>query len=65
MAFTPARLYRDEHFDGRIFQEVEGDWALQISREGFQMDDLRGFPTFDAAHSQLIRRHPQMTEVQL
>lgn len=57
-------LYSDEYFDARISQEIEGDWALEISREGYQLDDLRGFPTFDAAQSLLFTRHPGMMEVQ-
>lgn len=57
-------LFSDEYFDARIFQEEQGDWALEISREGYQLDDLRGFPTFDAAQSLLFMRHPGMMEVQ-
>lgn len=62
--FSPSWLFSDEYFDARIFQEEQGDWALQISREGYPLDDLRGFPTFDAAQSLLFMRHPGMMEVQ-
>ena len=61
---SPSWLFSDEYFDARISQEIEGDWALEISREGYQLDDLRGFPTFDAAQSLLFTRHPGMMEVQ-
>lgn len=62
--FAPSWLYSDEYFDARISQEIEGDWALEISREGYQLDDLRGFPTLDAAQSLLFSRYPGMMEVQ-
>lgn len=61
--FAPAWLFSDDFFYARIFQEQEGDWALEISREGCLLDDLRGFPTFDAAQSLLFNHHPGMMEV--
>lgn len=61
---SPLWLFSDEYFEAHIFQEMEGDWALVISREGYTLDDLRGFPTFDAALSLLCMRHPGMMEVQ-
>lgn len=42
---------------------MEGDWALEISRDGYTLDDLRGFPTFEAVESLLFTRHPGMMEV--
>ena len=62
--FAPSWLYSDGYFEARISQEFEGDWALEISREGCLLDDLRGFPTLDAAQSLLFTRHPGMMEVQ-
>lgn len=62
--FSPSWLFSDEYFEARIFQEEQGDWALEISREGYMLDDLRGFPTFDAAQSLLFNRHPGMMEVE-
>ena len=61
--FSPSWLFSDEYLDARIFQEEQGDWALEISREGYTLDDLRGFPTFDAAQSLLFTLHPGMMEV--
>ena len=63
-SFAPSWLFSDDYFDARIFQEMEGDWALEISRDGYYLDDLRGFPTFDAAQSLLFNRHPGMMEVE-
>lgn len=62
--FAPSWLFSDEYFDARIFQEMEGDWALEISREGYTLDDLRGFPSLDAAQSLLFNRYPGMMEVE-
>lgn len=62
--FTLSWRYSDGYFDARIFQEFEGDWALEIFREGCLLDDLRGFPTLDAAQSLLFTRHPGMMEVE-
>lgn len=61
--FAPFWLFSDDYFDARISQEMEGDWALEISRDGYTLDDLRGFPTFDAAQLLLFSRHPGMMEV--
>lgn len=61
---SPSRLFSDEYFDARISQEMEGDWALEISRDGCTLDDLRGFPTFDAAQLLLFNRYPGMMEVE-
>lgn len=62
-SFSPSWLFSDEYLDARIFQEEQGDFALEISRESHMLDDLRGFPTFDAAQSLLFNRHPGMMEV--
>lgn len=61
---SPSWLFSDEYFEARIFQEEQGDWALEISRDGYTLDDLRGFPTFDAAQSLLFNRYPGMMEVE-
>ena len=63
-SFSSSRLFSDEYFDARIFQEEQGDWALEISREGHSLDDLRGFPTFEAVESLLFNRFPGMMEVE-
>lgn len=61
--FASSWFYSDGNYNARISQEMERDWALEISREGCLLDDLRGFPTLDAALSILFSRHPGMMEV--